>query len=405
MLQVRQAEDHVVAIGLCQAALECQARQRAGDPAKAKRRPSRENLLPRPERPREHDLTEAKRIVPVILSGGAGTRLWPLSIPARPKQFLALAGERTMLQETALRVADSTLFEPPLVIGSAEHAPLLAEQLAEIGRSPRALILEPCARSTAPAIALAALAVDPGQLLLVTPSDQVVRDPAAFRAAVAAARPIAERDWLVTFGIRPHRPETGFGYIRRGEAIGAGVYRVDRFVEKPDAATAQLYLDEGCYFWNGGIFLFRAGRYLEALKALAPAIFEGASAAMAQRRATGADIRPDADRFATSPSVSIDYAVMEKDERVAVVPVEMGWSDVGSWDALHEMGEGDARGNVADGPVAFVDSDDCLVHSAGTRVVAVGVRDLIVIVADDAVLVLPRGQSQRVKEALDHLPE
>lgn len=346
-------------------------------------------------------MAEDNRIIPVILSGGAGTRLWPLSSAARPKQFLALAGERTMLQETALRAADPALFEPALVIGSAEHAQLLAAQLAEIGRSPSALILEPSARSTAPAIALAALAVEPWRLLLVMPSDHVVRDQAAFRAAVAAARPLAQQDWLVTFGIRPTHAETGFGYIRRGEAIGAGVHRVDRFVEKPDAATAQLYLDEGCYDWNGGIFMFRAGRYLEALRSLAPAIWEAVSAAMDGVRPAGGEIRPDPDSFAASPSVSIDYAVMEKDERVAVVPVEMGWSDIGSWDALHEVREADARGNVANGPVTLVDSDDCLVHSAGTRVVTVGVRDLIVVVAEDAVLVLPRGQSQRVKEALE----
>jgi mannose-1-phosphate guanylyltransferase/mannose-1-phosphate guanylyltransferase/mannose-6-phosphate isomerase len=345
-------------------------------------------------------LTKDKRIVPVILSGGAGTRLWPLSVPERPKQFLALAGERTMLQETAMRAFDSALFELPLVIGSAEHAGLLKAQLAEIGRSPSALILEPSARSTAPAIALAALAVDPDRLLLVMPSDHVVRDQAAFAAAIAAARPLAEQDWLVTFGIRPTHAETGFGYIRRGEAIGAGVHRVERFVEKPDAATAKRYLDEGCYDWNGGIFLFRAGRYLEALRSLAPAVWEAVSAAMDQVPA-GGEIRPDADRFAASPSVSIDYAVMEKDDRVAVVPVEMGWSDIGSWDALHEVSGADERGNVAKGPVTLVDSDNCLVHSAGTRVVTVGVRDLIVVVSEDAVLVLPRGQSQRVKEAVE----
>lgn len=322
-----------------------------------------------------------------------------------PKQFLALAGERTMLQETALRVADSRLFEAPLVIGSADHAPLLGAQLAEIGRSPGALVLEPSARNTAPAIALAALAVDPGRLLLVTPSDQVVSDPAAFRSAVRAARPFAQQDWLVTFGIRPRRPDTGFGYIRRGEAVGAGVHRVDRFVEKPDAATAQLYLDEGCFDWNGGIFMFRAGRYLDALRTFAPAVFEAASAAMARGETADDGLRPDPQAFASSPSISIDYAVMEKDERVAVVPVEMGWSDVGSWDALHELHEADVRGNVVKGPAAAVDSDNCLVHSAGARVVAVGVRDLIVVVADDSVLVLPRGQSQRVKEAVDHVPK
>lgn len=341
------------------------------------------------------------RIVPVILSGGAGTRLWPLSNKAKPKQFLALAGERTMLQETALRAADPGAFAPPLVIGSADHAPLLAGQLAEIGDSPSALILEPLPRSTAPAIALAALAVERERLLLIMPSDHVVADPAAFRAAVETARPVAEAGWLVTFGIRPTHAETGFGYIRRGEAIAAGAHRVERFVEKPDAETARRYLDEGCYDWNGGIFMFRAGRYLDALAEHAPAILEAATAAMEEARPAGADIRPDPARFAASPSVSIDYAVMEKDERVAVVPVEMGWSDIGSWDALHELRPADERGNVASGPARLVDSDNCLVHSAGMRVVTVGVSDLIVVVGEDAVLVLPRGQSQRVKEALE----
>lgn len=340
-------------------------------------------------------------IVPVILSGGSGTRLWPLSSKEKPKQFLALASERTMLQETALRAADPALFAPPVVVGSAEHATLLASQLAEVGASPSALILEPSARNTAPAIALAALAVTPDRLLLVMPSDHVVRETKAFLTAVAAARPLAEQDWLVTFGIRATHAETGFGYIRRGEAIDAGVYRVDRFVEKPDAATAQLYLDEGCYDWNGGIFMFRAGRYLEALRSLAPAIFDAVSAAMDQARPAGADIRPDPDGFAVSPSVSVDYAVIEKDDRVAVVPVEMGWSDVGSWDALHALREHDARGNVASGPATLIDSDNCLVHSTGKRVVTLGVSNLIVVVGDDEVLVLPRGQSQRVKEAVE----
>ncbi|MEA3017308.1 MAG: mannose-phosphate guanylyltransferase [Sphingomonadales bacterium] len=350
-------------------------------------------------------MSDDERIVPVILSGGAGTRLWPLSSPARPKQFLALAGERTMLQETALRASDPEAFAPPVVIGSADHAQLLAAQLAEVGNSPSALILEPSARSTAAAIALAAVAVDPDRLLLVMPSDHVLADPAAFRAAVDAARPFAERDWLVTFGIRPTRAETGFGYIRRGEALAPGVHRVDRFVEKPDGATAQAYVDEGGYDWNGGIFLFRAGRYLDALRAQAPAILEAAAAAMAGARRDGAEIRPDPARYAASPSLSIDYAVMEKDDRVAVVPVEMGWADIGSWDALHELRERDARGNVATGPATLIDSDNCLVHSEGKRVVAVGISDLIVVVGEDTVLVLPRGQSQRVKEALDRVPK
>jgi len=341
------------------------------------------------------------RIVPVILSGGAGTRLWPLSSQARPKQFLALAGERTMLQETALRAADPALFAPPLVIGSAAHAPMLAAQLAEVGDSPSALILEPCARSTAPAIALAALAVEPERLLLVMPSDHVVRDPAAFRRAVETGLPLAEQGWLVTFGIHPTHAETGFGYIRRGGEIAPGVHRVERFVEKPDAATARAYLDEGCYDWNGGIFMFAAGRYLEALRELAPTIYEAAAASMEAAQPAGVDIRPDARAFAASPSVSIDYAVMEKDERVAVVPVQMGWSDIGSWDALYEMREPDADGNVAAGDARAIDSRNCLLQSDGPRIVTIGVEDLIVIATGDAVLVLPRGQSQRVKEALE----
>ena len=340
-------------------------------------------------------------IVPVILSGGAGTRLWPLSSRETPKQFLALAGERTMLQETALRAADPAMFAPPVVIGGESHAGLLASQLEAAGTAPAALVLEPCARNTAPAIALAALAVEPDRLLLVMPSDHVVRDADAFLAAVAAARPLAQAGWLVTFGIRADRAETGFGYIRRGEALAPGAFRAERFVEKPDAATAQAYLEEGCYDWNGGIFLFRAGRYLDALRTHAPGILEAVRGSMTGAPPAVGDVRPDPDRFAASPSVSIDYAVMEKDERVAVVPVEMGWSDIGSWDALHELREGDARGNVANGPATLIDSDNCLVHSAGTRVVTVGVSDLIVVVGDDAVLVLPRGQSQRVKEALE----
>jgi mannose-1-phosphate guanylyltransferase/mannose-1-phosphate guanylyltransferase/mannose-6-phosphate isomerase len=341
------------------------------------------------------------RIVPVILSGGAGTRLWPLSSREKPKQFLALAGERTMLQETALRAADPELFAPPIVVGSVDHAPLLESQLADVGASPSALILEPSARNTAAAIALAALAVTPDRLLLVMPSDHVVRDIEAFLAAVAAARPLAEQDWLVTFGIRATRAETGFGYIRQGEPLGPQAYRVERFVEKPDSATAQLYLDEGCYAWNGGIFLFRAGRYLDSLRSLAPDVLDAASGAMAGPVELQGVVRPDPERFARSPSVSIDYAVMEKDARVAVVPVEMGWSDIGSWDSLHALSEQDARGNVAAGPAVLIDSDNCLVHSAGRRVVALGVSDLIVVVGEDEVLILPRGESQRVKEAAE----
>jgi mannose-1-phosphate guanylyltransferase len=345
----------------------------------------------------------SRRITPVILCGGSGTRLWPLSRRARPKQMLALTAAGTMLQMTAARVSDRDRFEAPLVIAGAEQAESAVRQLDEAGIAAGALIVEPVGRNTAPAIALAASSLARDNLMLVMPSDHLIGDPARFIAAVEAAAAVAEAGWLVTFGVQPDRPETGYGYIRRGDQIEPGVFRAERFVEKPDAATAQLYLDQGCYDWNGGIFMFRAGRYLDALRRFAPAIFEAVSAAMDRARPAGADIRPDPDSFASSPSVSIDYAVMERDDRVAVVPVEMGWSDIGSWDALHAVREADARDNVAKGPVTLVDSDNCLVHSAGTRVVALGVRDLIVVVAEDAVLVLPRGQSQRVKEALEQV--
>ena len=345
-------------------------------------------------------MNDDSRIIPVILSGGAGTRLWPLSSKDTPKQFLPLAGDRTMLQETALRVRDSELFAPPLLIGSDRHASLLAEQLAQVDAPPSAMILEPSARNTAPAIALAALAAEPDRLLLVMPSDHVVGDPDAFLRVVEAARPIAREEWLVTFGIRPTRAETGFGYIHRGETLAPGVHRVERFVEKPDAATAQGYIDEGCYDWNSGIFMFRAVRYLAALAAHAPEIHAAACRAMANASRDAVRICPDSDAFAASPSDSIDWAVMEKDDRVAVVPVEMGWSDIGSWDALYELSAPNENNNVVSGPARLIDSRNCLAYSMGPEVVTVGVQNLIVIATPESILILPRGESQRVREAL-----
>jgi len=339
-------------------------------------------------------------IVPVILSGGSGTRLWPLSRKARPKQMMTIGGGTTMLQRTAARVGDRDLFAAPLVVVGAGQANAVAAQLAELGASDAQLIVEPEGRNTAPAIALAALAAGPDDLLLVMPSDHLIGDADSFAAAVARAAPVAADGWLVTFGVRPSRPETGYGYIRRGEAIAEGVFRAERFVEKPDAATAETYLADGGYDWNGGIFLFRAGSYLDALAEHAPDIAGGVRAALLAGGAA-----PDAAAFADVRAESIDRAVMEHARRVAVVPVEMDWSDVGSWQALYETATADADGNVVAGEALAIDARGCLLQSEGPLIVAIGVEDLAVIAAGDAVLIVPRAASQRVSEAVAALRE
>ena len=235
------------------------------------------------------------------------------------------------------------------------------------------------------------------------PSDHVIADVDAFRDAIDAALASANDGWLVTFGIAAQTPDTGYGYIRTGAPIAEGVRRVDRFVEKPDRATAEAYLAEGCYAWNGGIFLFRADAYLAALDAHAPAITDAARASMAAAKREGLRLYPEAAAFAASPSDSIDYAVMEKAEKVAVVPVDMGWSDVGSWDALHDLAIKDAGGNTHYGEVVAIDTTGCLIRSSGPLVAAVGVKDLIVIATGDAILIMPRGSSQEVKRAVEAL--
>jgi mannose-1-phosphate guanylyltransferase/mannose-1-phosphate guanylyltransferase/mannose-6-phosphate isomerase len=340
-------------------------------------------------------------IIPVILSGGAGTRLWPLSRAARPKQLLPLTGERTMLQLTAERTTGE--FAPPFVIANAAHAHEIERQLAEIGVAPAALVLEPAARNTAPAIALAAALAPPEALLLVMPSDHLIRDRDAFLAAVRTAEPAARDGWLVTFGITPDRPETGYGYIRAGEAIAPGVLRAERFLEKPDAATAAALVADGQHSWNAGIFLFRADALLAALGDHAPDVLRAVELAIAARGGEGAHVLPGADAFAEAPSISIDYAVMERADRVALVPVSMGWSDIGSWDALHEVGDKDEAANQLAGDAIAIDSANCLIRTDGPAVITVGVQDLIVIATSEAVLVVPRGESQRVKEAVEAL--
>lgn len=340
-------------------------------------------------------------IVPVILSGGSGTRLWPMSRPERPKQFLALTAAETMLQLTAAR-ATGEKFGAPIIVANTAHADQVAEQLAAVGCAPQAIVLEPMARNTAPAIALAAIAAGSGDApLLVMPSDHVIADIPAFHAAIMRALPLVNDGWLITFGIAPDAPETGYGYIQVGDALVDGVHRVARFVEKPPLEAAQAMVAAGDHAWNGGIFLFRADAYLAALGQFAPAMLEAAQHAMTAAAHDGACIRPQAEAFAASPSDSIDYTVMEPADKVAVVPVAMGWSDVGSWDALHTLSVLDESGNAAGGDVVMVDTRGCLVRSDRVRVAMVGVEDLIVVASGDDILILPRGRSQEVKRLLE----
>jgi mannose-1-phosphate guanylyltransferase/mannose-1-phosphate guanylyltransferase/mannose-6-phosphate isomerase len=341
----------------------------------------------------------------VILSGGSGTRLWPMSRPEKPKQLLALTAEETMLQLTAQRAVGER-YGAPVIVANAAHADEVEAQLAAVGIVPQVLILEPVGRNTAPAIALAALAAPSGSdALLVMPSDHVIADVTAFHAAIAAALPLVDDGWLVTFGIEPDAPETGYGWIETGEAIAPGVHRVARFVEKPAHDKAEAMLAAGGHAWNGGIFLFRADMYLGALASYAPDMLHAAQGSMAKARHEDRRLFPDAEAFAACPSDSIDYAVMEKAEKVAVVPVQMGWSDVGSWDALHGISEQDERGNThrgdTGGEVIALDTHNCLVRSDGVKVAIVGVSDLIVVASGNDVLILPRGRSQEVKKLLE----
>jgi len=301
-----------------------------------------------------------------------------------------------MFQQTLRRVADSTRFAAPLIVANGRHADIVESQMAEIGMAAGGIILEPCARNTAPAIALASLAVAPDALILVMPSDQVIQDVAAFHDAIAKASvPVAD-GWLATFGIAATAPETGYGYIQRGQSIADGVEQVARFVEKPDAARAAEMVAAGDFSWNGGIFLFRAHDFLDALGQFEPDMLQATQAAMASAQWEGVFLRPDEAAFAACPSNSIDYAVMERAEKVAVAPVSMGWSDVGSWDALYDLGE--AAAGVA--PIA-IDTDRCLIRSDGIRVHTVGVSDLIIVAAGNDILILPRGESQNVRKIVE----
>ena len=350
-----------------------------------------------------------QKIHPAILCGGSGTRLWPLSRRSHPKQLLSLLEPMTLLQVTARRFADTDRFAAPIALCSEAYRFIIGEQIRGAGMSPGAIILEPEGRNTAPAAAVAslwALRQDPEAIVLLSPSDHVIGDQAAFRAALDLAADTARRTGaLVTFGIRPDKPETGYGYIEAGDPLpGAdGVLSVRRFVEKPDAATARGYVDGGRHLWNSGLFLFRASDFLAELKGLEPAMLAACEAAV-DKASTDLDfVRLDAEAFGASPSNSIDYAVMEKTDRAAVIPVSMGWSDVGSWAALRDVAEKDASGNAIWGDVIAIDTSNSLVRSEGPLVVTYGLDNLVVVATKDAVLVSTAEAAHDLKRVVSRL--
>jgi mannose-1-phosphate guanylyltransferase/mannose-6-phosphate isomerase len=349
-------------------------------------------------------------IYPVILAGGSGTRLWPMSRRLLPKQFLPLVSERTMLQDTLLRLSGLGGAVAPIVVSNNEHRFLVAEQLREIEVVPAAQILEPVGRNTAPAVAAAAMHVaasDPSGLLLVLPADHLIRDVAAFHAAIVAAAQIASAGTLVTFGIRPSEPATGYGYIERGEPLAgtSGGYRVARFVEKPDRDTAARFASSGRFSWNSGMFVLGAHMYLDELRRLRPDIVDATQRAWDKRVADLDFLRLDADAFASCPGESIDYAVMEKTDLAAVLPVDIGWSDVGSWTTLWEVGAKDGDGNVTRGDVHLKDARNCYVRAESRMVSVLGLKNAIVVETDDAVLVADQSKAQAVKDIVGHLDD
>ncbi len=349
-------------------------------------------------------------IAPVILSGGSGTRLWPLSREHYPKQLLALFGEETLLQQTAARMDGIANASAPIVVCNEEHRFLVAEQLRQCGHPARTILLEPFGRNTAPALTLAALSLleeghDP--VLLVMPADHVIRNRALFQQAVAEGARLAGAGRLVTFGIVPTQPETGYGYIRKGSAVAAGVsaHDVEAFVEKPDAIRAAEYLASGQYLWNSGIFMMRAGVWLSEMERQRDDIVQICRKAYKQGKADTDFFRVERASFERCPSDSIDYAVMEKTSQAVVLPLDAGWSDVGAWSSLWQVCDRDVHGNAVRGDVLAVDTHDALLFAEHRLLAAVGLRDMIVVETADAVLVAHRDRAQDVKEIVQQLKD
>ncbi len=348
------------------------------------------------------------KIHPVILSGGSGTRLWPMSRAMQPKQLLPLLSEQSLLQETALRVADARRFTPPLIVSNDQHRFQVAEQIRLAGATPRSIVLEPMGRNTAPAICVAALILlqdDPEALMLVMPSDHAIGDTAAFRQAIDRAATAAKGGALVTFGITADRPETGYGYIRRGAALKGqdGCFEVAGFVEKPDRDRAQGYVADGGYYWNSGIFLFPAAGFLAELEQHDAATVAACREAL-EKGARDLDfLRLDKEAFAKAQNISVDYAVMERTKHAAVVPVSMGWSDAGTWDSLWQIGAKDENGNVTQGDVIAEDARNSYLRAESGLLAVLGVEDLVVVSTSDTVMVAHRDRAQDIKKLVTRL--
>jgi len=346
-------------------------------------------------------------IIPVILSGGSGTRLWPLSRALRPKQLLSMVSNHTMIQDTVTRLTGIDNIADPIIVCNEEHRFTIAEQMREVNINPSAIILEPFGKNTAPAVAISALQsqqTDNDSVLLVLPADHVIGDQTAFHKAVATGYQAALNDKLVTFGIVPNAPETGYGYIKAGASLENNqVYNVEKFVEKPDANTAQSYLDDGNYYWNSGMFMFKASVYLQELKSHNNEMYNCSQKSLDSAAVDMDFIRLNSDVFEHCPADSIDYAVMEKTAAATVIPVDMQWNDIGSWSALWEVGESDNNGNVTHGDVLLEDSYNSYIHADSRLVTTVGLNDHVVVETADAILVAHRDKAQNVKDIVEKL--